>query len=362
MKQFLIVVLILLVGLLSAAWVDTGLTADNIMECTDSNNSETNIEFNLDGYSLDLENLDGIDWQVLSHPEAGELLEIGKPDIPVFSKLLAIPASAKLSVEVTESREKIIRDIMIKPQGELILESEGGGESFTIDQDFYALDQEFPGELVILGDEAVMRDFHIVRLTIQPFQYNPGTRELRVISSMQIKVTSIGNEPIRGERKISRAFEPIYKGTILNYNQIVERPEFQAPCYLFIYPNNTTVHNILAYLLDWKTEKGFEVHSASTSLTGTSTTSIKNYIQSAYDNWENPPEFVCLVGDHGGSYSIPTYFETYSGYNGEGDQPYSQLDGGDILADVMVGRLPYNNTSELQTLASKIINYNLILI
>jgi len=356
-KKFCIVVLISIAGLLSAAWVETGLTAANIMECEDSNSSETNIEFNLDGYELTSESLDGVDWSVLTHPEAGELLEIGKPDIPVFSKLVAIPADAKFSVEITEAREEIFRDIMIKPQGELILESEGGGESFTIDQEFYSLDQEFPGELVTLGDKAVMRDFNVVRLTIQPFQYNPGTRELRVISSMKVKVITEGNEPIRGERKLSRSFEPIYKGTILNYSQIMGRPEYQSPCYLFIYPNNTTVHNVLEYLIDWKTEKGFEVHAASTSLTGTSTTSIKNYIQNAYDNWENPPEFVCLVGDHGGSYSIPTWFETISGYGGEGDQPYSQLDGNDVLADVMVGRLPFNNTTELQTLVSKIINY-----
>jgi len=357
LKILFIAVLILSVSLLSAAWLETGLMAKNIMECLDSSNSETNIEFNLDGYNLELENFDGIDWQVLSHPEAGELLEIGKPDIPVFSKLVAIPADAKLSVEVTESREEIIRDIMITPQGELILENEGGGESFTIDQDFYTIDQEFPGELVVLGDEAVMRDFHVVRLTIQPFQYNPGTRELRIISSMKIKLIAAGNEPIRGDRKLSRSFEPIYKGTILNYSQIVERPDFQAPCYLFIYPDDATVSNILDYLLDWKTEKGFEVHAASTSLTGTSTTAIKNYIQSAYNNWENPPEYVCLVGDHGGSYSVPTWFETWSGYGGEGDQPYSLLDGNDVLADVIVGRLPFNYISELQTLVSKIINY-----
>ena len=25
-------------------------------------------------------------------------------------------------------------------------------------------------------------------------------------------------------------------------------------------------------------------------------------------NWENPPEFVCLVGDADGSYDVPTYW------------------------------------------------------
>jgi peptidase C25-like protein/dockerin type I repeat protein len=356
-RKFFVCVLILFVGILSAAWIETGNSAAKILECENSSQNETNIAFNLEGFELNEESIEGTAWQVLSHPEAGELLEIGKPDIPVFSGLVAVPKDAEIEVIITDIREEVITDVMIKPQGELILESEGGGEQFTIDQAFYTEDIDFPGELAMTGELAVLRDFTVVNLTIQPFQYNPAKRELRVVRSMKIRVITRSNEPIRGERNLSRGFEPIYKATIINYDQVIQRPEYQLPCYLFIYPNNTTVANNLDYLVDWKREKGFEVHTASTSLTGTSTTSIKNYIQSAYDNWENPPEYVCLVGDHGGSYNIPTWFENWSNYNGEGDQPYSQLEGNDILADVMVGRLPFNNTSELQTLISKIINY-----
>ncbi|MCF7911264.1 MAG: hypothetical protein K9M99_01950 [Candidatus Cloacimonetes bacterium] len=357
MRKFFVIILILCVGILSAAWIETGNSAAKLLECESSGQNETEIDFNLNGYELNEEIIDGTVWQVLSHSAAGELLEIGKPDLPVFSGLIAVPRDAEVEVIITEMREEVITDVMIKPQGELILESEGGGEQFSIDQEFYAIDQDYPGELAVVGELAVMRDFAVVNLTIQPFQYNPARRELRVVRSMKVRILTSGNEPVRGERKLSRGFEAIYKATILNYTQIIQRPEYQVPCYLFIYPNNTTVENYMGYLVDWKREKGFEVHAASTSLTGTSTTSIKNYIQSAYDNWENPPEYVCLVGDHGGSYNIPTWFETWSYYNGEGDQPYSQLDGTDILADVMVGRLPYNSTSELQTLIAKIINY-----
>ena len=42
---------------------------------------------------------------------------------------------------------------------------------------------------------------------------------------------------------------------------------------------------------------------------------------------------VNIVGDATGSYDIPTWTESYSGYNGEGDQPYTTLEGGDVYPD-----------------------------
>ena len=61
---------------------------------------------------------------------------------------------------------------------------------------------------------------------------------------------------------------------------------------------------------------------------------IKNYLVDAYENWENPPEIVGLIGDTSGSYSIGYLTEIWAGYSGEGDLPYSQLDGDDFLPEV----------------------------
>lgn len=342
---------------LSANWIVTNDTESSLMECGSSTRSAITVDFLLDGYEIEELESNGDTWHRISNPQAGELLETGKPDLPVFSRLIAVPEGSDIKINISDVKEKIVSDLRIHPQGELVLESEGGGEIFTIDGEFYSSDTEYPGNFAETGEIAVMRDYSVTNLTIQPFQYNPAKRELRVITSMHLELEITGGGRIQQTEKISRAFDNIYASSILNYEQIRTRDDYQVPCYLFIYPNNTTVQNYLEYLLDWKTEKGFEVHSASTSITGTSTTSIKNYIQTAYDTWENPPEYICLVGDHGGSYDIPTWFENWSWYGGEGDQPYSQLDGTDVLADAIVGRLPYNNTSELQTLISKIINY-----
>jgi len=103
-------------------------------------------------------------------------------------------------------------------------------------------------------------------------------------------------------------------------------------------------------LVEWKTRKGLLVRTVSTSETGASASGIKNYIQNAYDTWENPPEYVLLVGDVD---DIPTY----SFYGNPSDQPYVQLDGEDWLMDALIGRFSVENTTEAAVLVAKTINY-----
>ena len=120
-------------------------------------------------------------------------------------------------------------------------------------------------------------------------------------------------------------------------------------------------NNDFQNLLDWRKQRGYVVYTASISETGSSSTSIKNYIQNAYHTFNPPPEYVALVGDVDGSYSVATYYDGH-GHNSygnecEGDHPYSQLDGTDLIPEVLIGRMSIRTSSELSVVSSKIINY-----
>ena len=126
------------------------------------------------------------------------------------------------------------------------------------------------------------------------------------------------------------------------------------PSILFVYPEtaNTSFWQTYEYLKEWKSQKGYLIYEYELPVGGSSV-SLKDYIQSAYDNWDLPPEYVCLIGDAGGDYNIPTnYFE-----DGEGDHYYTTLAGDDELSDVHIGRLSFNTINEMQTIVYKIINY-----
>ncbi|MCX6640317.1 MAG: C25 family cysteine peptidase, partial [bacterium] len=79
---------------------------------------------------------------------------------------------------------------------------------------------------------------------------------------------------------------------------------------------------------------------------GATTTDIKSFIQTAYNTWEIPPEYVLLFGDTSGDYTLAAW-ETY-----QIDHPYAQLDGTDILADVAIGRLPAETPANFSLLAN----------
>ena len=118
--------------------------------------------------------------------------------------------------------------------------------------------------------------------------------------------------------------------------------------------NNPYVEN----LIEWRHKQGYVVNVVSTGETGTSTTNIKNYILNAYNNWENPPEHVCFIGDANGSIYVSTYTvyggSGWSQAQGEGDFPYSLLEGDDLLPEISLGRISIRSTTELITAINKL--------
>jgi hypothetical protein len=90
-------------------------------------------------------------------------------------------------------------------------------------------------------------------------------------------------------------------------------------------------------------------------VTGTSTTGINNYLQTAYETWSNPPDFFVLAGDTNGSFSLPYY--TISYYSAPGDHPYALVSGDDELEDVFMGRISFETEAELAIIVNKILLY-----
>ncbi len=361
-KIIFLFVFLIITTFLFADWVDISKNSNKkLFDHISYGIGSTEVNFALDGYGIETVEIEGKEYKKISYWNEGEFIEIGKPALPRFSRLIAIPNAGNVEFDIIYTEEEIISNVNIFPRQNLQSESQPVDNEFIIDEAFYTNGDVFPGRVVEIGEPAIMRDFRVVNVTINPFQYDPRTKELRIVKNVDIVVNTkgINGENIKqSNKKLSRFFEPIYQSTILNYESVNTREDgFQQPCYLFIHPNDATIATTLSALVDWKHQKGFEVHTASTSQTGTTNTLIKNYIQDAYDTWENPPEFVCLIGDVGGSYNIPTFFETYSYYNGEGDHPYAKLEGNDVLEDVFIGRISISSYTNLQTYVAKVLFY-----
>ena len=279
----------------------------------------------------------------------------GAPEIPTSVTYLAIPENGQASVSVEILASSVMQGIDLVPTQAQQLEVETFGSGFLKNDAIYTQNDWYPQSPAALYSPAKMRDLTIAPLEVRPFQYNPVTKELRVITEMRVSV-NFDRELVAPDQPVSPLFAPLYEAVISNYPAVVTE-EVARPTYLFIVPNNFAITSIIAPLVAWKHEKGFNVHVATTGETGTSTSSIKTYIQNAYNNWPDRPDLICLVGDASGSLSLPAWTESWSGYSGEGDHPYTHLAGGDYIADAFIGRLSFTSSTQLITIVNKILGY-----
>ena len=358
MKFCCTLIVVFCVFSLFADWIQVSEnTQQELFEINPIASKTMELQFVLDGYESEEITINNQEYTKISYQNEGQILEIGKPDLPVFTRFLTIPVEGNVTYEIIQSDHIIISDVNVFPQQNLRSESKPANSEFVINESFYQSKKVFPDELVKIGTPAIMRDFRIVDLSVYPFQFDPEKKELKVYKNLKIKIKFSPDEGDNQKTrigKISRFFRNTNSSIIINNDlSDLRDEEFQIPSYLFIYPDNQVVESKIQPLLDWKHQKGFEVIAANTSQTGTTMTSIKNYIQNAYDTWENPPEFICLVGDAGGNFNIPTAH--YAG--GEGDHFYTLLEGDDILSDAFIGRLSFNSIFELETIVTKILLY-----
>ncbi len=281
--------------------------------------------------------------------------EIGDPELPAFTTLFEVSPDKEYEFSYTVIRSHLEKDIRLYPY-------QGLSENESVFQKNHTLYQSsalWPENNLIVSDRQIMRDVQVVQVSVTPYQYRPKTQELTVFDEVEIEIREIGERVSTDyfPELRSRSYEGLYNTMIVNHDQNNRGNAYQPPTILYICGGNTENNPFFQQLVQWRHQRGYVVYTVSTSETGSSTTGIKNYIQNAYLTYDPAPEFVTLVGDVGGSYNIPAYFETWSGYGGEGDHPYSQLNGTDLFPEVLIGRMSIQNSTQLTTVVNKIIHY-----
>ncbi len=282
----------------------------------------------------------------------------GYPRLPVYSTLYQVDPGKVYTARIRVLSSRFISDLTPYPTQALHLSREEKEMAVEKDHLFYASDGIYPAENVRLSDIQFMRDLALITISVTPFRYDNGNHTLEIFEEVEIIIQSQPDPD--GERVLRAApasvtFNRFFEKNVLNFEN--SREVEDTPSILYICGGNSLNSPYFQALLNWRHQRGYIVNAVPLSVTGSGTGDIKNYIQDQYDNSANPPDFVCLVGDAGGSYNVPTFTEYYSGYYGEGDHPYSQLSGDDILPDVFLGRLSVRSSSDIAVVVNKIINY-----
>ena len=324
-----------------------------------SNLDDDRIHFSLDSYELKDVTIDGQTFKKPVIPFGGLKSDEGDPSLPTITTFYQVAPNKSYAINVNVISSEWVNNIDILPHQTWERLSDETSDLFKRNIELYTSDMKYPENQGEVSNTFVFRDIPVVKASITPFKYYPLSRRLEIITSADIELIEVDEiEPVQTPDQISRVFEPLYEALVVNYNRSTNDDDYQRPSILYILPSNSS--NLMAnleILFNWRHRSGYVVNYVSTSTTGNSSSSIKNYISNAYSTWDDPPEYIALVGDANGSYSIPTYFESLSSYNGEGDHPYSQLVGNDILPEVIIGRLSFSSTTELATIINKTVQY-----
>lgn len=308
-----------------------------------SSGNEITIRFELPDWDLESVERDGETLHRINVVGANYNFIDETETLPIFGTMVAIPYSGGATLNLLGSAEQTREMITLDFNSALSAEKLSGRLPEAL----------YPAQAVLMSEPQVLRDFRVVTLNVNPFQYDQQRKQLVVRQSMDIRI-QFDNLPSVNEMlppvSYSSAYENIYQGLILNYDEFSNRETAYAnPRMLVVYGNYadaTYLAKVNEYVA-WKRQKGFLVDSYSTAVAGTSNTALKAFIQARYDNTATRPDYIVLIGDVSGSMPVPTY-------NSYIDYYYTWLSGGDYLGDAIIGRISVENTEQLINYMAKI--------
>ena len=294
-------------------------------------------------------------YKKIQYDFTGQVFDQGMPDMPTFSSLYRVDSKLNYNIEYNVNSSYIIENVELLPY----FEDDKGVQIFEkseFNNVQYSKLQSYPKKHLNVSEPKTFRSIDVISIEFIPFKYFPMQKRLEVYNSVEIIITPVNGVEDFSETVYSRPFIKMYESVIPNFLR-TEDINIQKPSVMFICGGNSINNNHIQNLINWRHKQGYTTYTVSTSEIGESSNAIKNHIVEAYENYEPKPEFITLVGDAGGSYNIPAWTESWSGYQGNGDNPYGLLDNDDIYPDVIVGRLSVSSSSGLATVVNKIIHY-----
>ncbi|HBZ65652.1 MAG TPA: hypothetical protein DEO70_02370, partial [Bacteroidales bacterium] len=291
----------------------------------------------------------------------------GEPKLPVMRKLIEIPFGATPEVRIiSESHHDyrladlgIVNPIM-PAQGPVSKEYEDVSVlPFQYNEALYAKDFFIGTELATAKLVGQMRAVSLALLEIAPVQYNPVRGILRIYDQVEVRVIFKGGDlnaaDLLKKKYASPFFQQAYR-MVGNYSDSGSKELITDSPVTYVIIADPMFQTALQPFIQWKTKKGFKVIEGYTNNTsvGTTTTTIKNYLQGLYNTpptGYNPPSFVLFVGDVA---QIPTYNGTAGSH--PTDLYYCEYTG-DKIPEVYYGRFSATTVAQLQPQIDKTLQY-----
>jgi len=294
-------------------------------------------------------------------PGYGYSNQPGDPKLPVYHKLIEVPQGATFQITINAGQETIIdlsshgfNNPLIPAQAPLAKNITD--PPFAYHPETYQKNEFLGSPLVTIEPVGTLRSVRMARVSISPVQYNPVTNTLRIYENISATITFTGADAAGTVAMKKSLASPWFEKTfslLPNYQPVTDELILGGPqTYVIVSPPNFEA--TLQPFIAWKTRKGFNVIEAYTNdpAVGTTTTSIKAYLQGLYNNppaGYEAPSFILFVGDVG---QIPAW--TTGGH--PSDLRYCEYTNDDI-PEVYYGRFPAQTIVHLQAMIDKTVEY-----
>jgi hypothetical protein len=311
---------------------------------------------------LDRVEIEGADWAVVRVPGGHNLMDRGLPSLPYLSGEYLLDRSGGVVLELVNAR---LREIALDSHGLAGVAPSKGHFDRTIDPDsvpwvfddkIYRGVGRFPAENVRVDRPYIAGPLRGAALRIPAAYWRPETNTLVVVEEAWFRVTAVpeaDNPRIGPDRPLSGLFDATARLHAINYETARGRyiPFVETGRLLIITADDFL--DEIAPLAEWETLVGYPTVVAPISVTGTSNTAIKAYIQSAYDAPEGLT-WIILVGD---VQQIPSLIGVNEGATC--DPCYTKLEGADNRPDASISRISAQTGEQVTLQVNKILDYEM---
>lgn len=304
------------------------------------------VEFNLTALEAVESSIDGYGSGIVFRiPGGGYGAEVGTPDVPCIRRMVQIPNTGDISLEIISSEVSVLGNYRVLP-AQPFPERTAGALPLKVNETVMGSSALYPSSPVTIERISILRDIRVAWLRYDPVSVNPVTGETYITTSVQVRLVSGSgqgeNELFRAPAGMTRSYIPLYEEVLgLQLTDAIVDGS-----YLVIGPEEAV--DIAADLIQWKREKGYEVHVATTETIGTTSSAIDDYIEDAFNTWTNPPEWCLLLGDE---VSVPVYWVGSTA----ADNQYGVIGSG-VDPSIHVARL-CSDTASLPYTSWKIYSY-----
>lgn len=282
----------------------------------------------------------------------------GAPALPFFTESVLLPDIGNVELIIEHDGFVDYQNVLVAPSKGSLKRNQNPSD---IDYSFsgvYTTDAFYPAAIATLGTPFILRKTRGTTVKINPFQYNPVTKVLRVYSNIRVSV--IIDKNVQGENELQLSssrldgYTNTYLGHYINATNVLKRYspiEENGDLLIITHPD---FESDLAPFVNWKIQKGIKTEVVTTAVSGTTDTDIKSYIQNYYSSNPNLL-YILLVGDHE---QIPSH--TYGASGSEqlwSDSYYAQLAGTDFYPEVFIGRFSASQSEDLTTQIDRVLEY-----